>query len=68
VRRRLPSRPRQAGEPDAPATLAAWTACHGIATILVDSAELALRHDARKNPVRTADQVFEVFLAGIGAR
>jgi AcrR family transcriptional regulator len=49
------------------ATLAAWTACHGIATILVDR-QNSPYDMTRKNPVRTADQVFEVFLAGIGAR
>ncbi len=49
------------------ATLAAWTACHGIATILADRQNSP--YDlTRKNPVRTSDDVFEIFLAGIAAR
>ena len=48
------------------AALAAWTACHGVATILVDRQNSP--YDlTRKNPARTADNVFEVFLAGIAA-
>ncbi len=49
------------------ATLAAWTACHGVATILVDRQNSP--YDlTRRDPSRTADEVFDVLLAGIAAR
>lgn len=49
------------------ATLAAWTSCHGVATILVDRQNSP--YDlTRRNPARTADDVFEILLAGIAAQ
>lgn len=46
-----------------PAALAAWTACHGLATIMVD------RRNAwdiiRKDPIKIGREVFAIFIAGL---
>lgn len=49
------------------AALAAWTACHGVATILVDR-QNSPNDVTRRRPTRFADEVFDVLLAGIAAR
>lgn len=46
------------------ATLAAWTTCHGVATILVDR-QNSPTEVTRRRPNRFADDVFDVLLAGI---
>jgi AcrR family transcriptional regulator len=46
-----------------PAALAAWTACHGLATLMVD------RQNAwdivRKDPLKIGREVFSIFVAGL---
>ena len=46
-----------------PAALAAWTACHGLATLMVD------RQNAwdivRKDPLKIGHDVFSIFVAGL---
>lgn len=49
------------------AALAAWTTCHGVATILVDR-QNSPNEVTRRRPNRFADDVFDVLLAGIVAR
>lgn len=49
------------------ATLAAWTACHGLATILVDQQNSPWRtvRLIRREPARIAHKVFGIFIAGL---
>jgi len=47
------------------ATLAAWTACHGLATILINPQNTP-RYVLRKDPLGIARTIFEIFIAGLG--
>lgn len=47
------------------ATLAAWTACHGLANILVNPQNTP-RYVLRKDPMGIARTIFEIFIAGLG--
>jgi AcrR family transcriptional regulator len=47
------------------ATLAAWTACHGLATILINPQNTP-RYVLRKDPMGISRTIFEIFIAGLG--
>lgn len=58
---------RQPIESRRDATLAAWTACHGLATILLDQQSSPWRtvRLIRREPARIANKVFGIFIAGL---
>lgn len=47
------------------ATLAAWTACHGLATILINPQNTP-RYVLRKDPMGISRTIFDIFIAGLG--
>jgi AcrR family transcriptional regulator len=47
------------------ATLAAWTACHGLANILVNPQNTP-RYVLRKDPMGISRTIFEIFVTGLG--
>ncbi|HSV51773.1 MAG TPA: TetR/AcrR family transcriptional regulator [Burkholderiaceae bacterium] len=49
------------------ATLAAWTACHGLATILINPQNTP-RYVLRKDPMGISRTIFEMFIAGLASR
>lgn len=57
----------QPAEAQRDATLAAWTACHGLATILMDQQNSPWRtvRLIRREPARIAHKVFGIFIAGL---
>lgn len=46
------------------ATLAAWTACHGLATILINPQNTP-RYVLRKDPMGISRTIFDIFIAGL---
>lgn len=47
------------------ATLAAWTACQGLATIMINPQNTP-RYVLRKDPMGISRKIFEIFIAGLG--